>query len=269
MSGSQRQDLVVFSDHTALTPELVNNNKHNTILVSYGNSTAPLWLILALIETQLIGMPLSLNGPHSSTTTIDRSVTKNSVILSSFQHNQAFFTNSLQKLKISSNQYKVVDFLTDFVLNIIGKSKDQIWQYLLASFPEDSKSTIIIEDPQLLLSLISDVNSDEIQQKFITPLSKKCGLLIIVSAIEPFDNLDVTNVNDPDTIQYNRFILGCFYKSLCVLSLKQLETGKASDVTGTLKITRGGQNDNLSKVHVVENEYLYFTHKDVTKLFYR
>ncbi|CCH60508.1 hypothetical protein TBLA_0C07170 [Henningerozyma blattae CBS 6284] len=238
------------------------------MFVSYKESTAPSWLISALIENQIEGVPASLNRGGSM---IDHSISKNTVIISSFVHDQNFFGTSLQKLKINPQRYKFIDFFTNFVVQYLNKPKDQILVSLLNSFPDNSNTeeptTIIIECPELLLFLIPGLTSDELQLNFINPLSKKCGLLIIVSSIESFNN-DGTAM-DKDSIQLNRFILSCFYKSIAVLSLKPLDTGRARDVTGTLKISKGGKSQEILPLQVVENEYLYHTAKDNTKLFFR
>ena len=149
--------------------------------------------------------------------------------------------------------------------HIINKPKLKIFQSLLELFPNDSTSTIILEQPELLFSLVDGLTSDELNELFIKPLAKRCGLLIITTSVDLYQK-DYSMTKD--VTEFMRFINSCFHISIAVLSLQPLETGRAKDITGSLKITRGGATSNHLSTHVVENEYLYLNEKDSTKLFY-
>lgn len=270
MSHPQRQDLTLFSDQSVLPRELLSGDGHHMFLVTSTMATQPLWLINALIETRIKGSPLSLNGSGARGANDQTQDQQTPVIVASFIHEQKFYQQALQKLRINANGYQVVDLLTGFIQKCNDKPRDVVLAELLQQFPTDIQSTIIIEQPELLLSLLDGLTSDELNQKFLQPLRKKCNLLIVASSIDLFQD----NENDPldgsrGAVEYTRFITSLVYTSLVVLNLRALETGRAKDVTGSLMISRGGQAaDNLS-VHVIENEYLYLTEKESTRLFYR
>ncbi|CCD26830.1 Elongator subunit ELP6 NDAI_0I02620 [Naumovozyma dairenensis CBS 421] len=272
MSAVQKQDLTIFSDQSIIPKNLCSNESHNVMLLTSTAATQPLWLINTLVESSIYGHSYSLNSSASSTNTINHNKPINptsSLTIASFAHNKSFYKSSFDRLKINSNSYKILDFLTDFTMNeTLGKPKAKIFENLLKLFPNDTTSTIILEQPEILFSLMGDhLSANELIESFLKPLIKKCGLLIIVTSVELY-KLDYSMTKD--VTELIRFISFCFHVSLTVLSLQPLQTGRAKDITGSLKITRGGATlDHLSgKIHVIENEYLYLNEKDSTKLFY-
>ncbi|QHS75583.1 Elongator subunit ELP6 [Saccharomyces paradoxus] len=274
MSGVQRQDLVLFSDQSVLPAQFFqDSNSHNLFFITHQSSTQPLWLINALIETHILGSPNSLN--ESSLSRLPSSI-RSHAVLASFIHEQSHFMNSLHKLKIPSNNYCVLDFLSDFIVsNILNKPKDKILGDLLAKFSaavqnNPTDTIVVIEQPELLLSLISGLTYSELNNKFITPLLRQCQVLIIVS------NSDVFNIDEYDVPVHSsnlqNFYKSSFIKSMINLNLNPLKTGFARDVTGSLHVCRGGApiaTTSNTSLHVVENEYLYLNEKESTKLFYR
>ncbi|EJS44128.1 elp6p [Saccharomyces arboricola H-6] len=274
MSSVQRQDLVLFSDQSVLPAHFFqDSNFHNLFFVTHRSSTQPLWLINALIEAHVLGSPNSLNEASSSPLS---SSTRSHAVVASFIHEQNHFINSLNKLKIPSNNYHVLDFLSDFVItSILNKPRHKILRDLLAKFsaaiPNAPADTIvIIEQPELLLSLVNGLTYSELNNAFITPLLKQCQILIIVS------NSDIFNIDDFDVSLHSsnlqNFYKSTFIKSMINLNLNPLKTGFAKDVTGSLRVCRGGSpiaTPSNTNLHVVENEYLYLHEKESTKLFYR
>ncbi|AHY76768.1 AQG_2a_G0043920.mRNA.1.CDS.1 [Saccharomyces cerevisiae] len=273
MSSVQRQDLVLFSDQSVLPAHFFqDSNSHNLFFITHQSCTQPLWMINALVETHVLGSPSSLNESSSS---MLPSSTRSHAVLASFIHEQNYFTNSLNKLKIPSNNYNVLDFLSDFIVNNIhNKPRDKILSDVLAKFSaaiqnNPTDTIVIIEQPELLLSLVSGLTCSELNNKFITPLLRQCKVLIIVS------NSDIFNIDEYDASVHSsnlqNFYKSSFIKSMINLNLNPLKTGFAKDVTGSLHVCRGGApiaTSNTS-LHVVENEYLYLNEKESTKLFYR
>lgn len=259
MSNVQKQDLVIFSDNSVISQELCSGNSHDLITITSSPATSSFWLLTALIETRIAGAPFSLN---SASAVIQK--TTSPVTIASFIHNSKYYTDALNRLKIGQEKYHVVDLLTNFVVENITKPRAKVLSDLLETFSQDSSSVIILEQPEVLLTLLDGLSSDELHRKFIIPLIKKCGLLIIST------NTDYSAGGaTKDAVEMSRFVMQCFYKSIAVLSLKPLDTGRATDVTGLFRITRGGAPDAHLSCHIVENEYLYLNQKESTKLFYR
>ncbi|GAV47752.1 hypothetical protein ZYGR_0I00480 [Zygosaccharomyces rouxii] len=256
MSAVQRQDLVVFNDHSVVSDQIFQNGFYHLITITASPFTSPTWLINSLVESQILGRPYSLNADSSAAQGHSRPVT-----VGSFVHEPQLFHNALGRLKVAPQKYKVVDLVTDLVVKSLGKPRSKVYSDILQQFPLQNQSVIVLEQPELLLSLLEGSTSDEIHSQLITPLMKRCSVLILTTSVYD-DSEDATR----DSLEFSRFTLNCIYKSIVVMSLRPLETGRANDVTGTLRITRGGVR---SPVHVVENEYLYLNQKETTRLFYR
>lgn len=251
MSSVQTQELVLFSDGSVFSREICLGNGHNLITITSSPSNSPFWLINALIEARI-------------TAATDSGTTSGPVTVGSFIHSAKPYTDVLNRQKIDANSYRVIDLLTDFVIKNIAKPRAKVLAELLDAFTQVPSSMIVLEQPEILLTLLDGLTSDELHRKFILPLMEKCGILVISTNI----SYSVSGVGR-DSIQFARFASGCLYKSIAVLSLRPLETGRAKDVTGSLRITRGGASSTHLKCHVVENEYLYLNQKDNTRLFYR
>ncbi|CCE61640.1 hypothetical protein TPHA_0A05660 [Tetrapisispora phaffii CBS 4417] len=268
MNTAQKQDLLIFSDHSVISNQMCNGSTHDLILVTHSEATSPTWLLNALVETIVFGVPYSLKAEaNSSQHQVGKSSSRN-VSLCSFVHDLKFVENSLMKLKIDVNQCTFIDCMTNFIVNNIGKSNEVTLKTLVEKFPTNTNGTIFLEQPELLLSLLDDLTSDQLQKMFIIPLMKKCGLLIIASNTG-LVAIDEDHIAAKELTEFKRFFISNMHKALVIMNLKPLDTGRAKDITGTLRITRGGKHNSYDKIHPVENEYLYLTKRDSTKLFYR
>lgn len=267
MASVQRQDLFIFNDQSVLSRDLYTGDSHDMILISSTNASQPLWLIIALVETRLLGNPVSINSSSTNSNNNKVNNLASALTIGSFIHSESHYTNALHKLKVPSNGYKILDFVLDFVMKNHGKPREKILSGLVDLFPDDVSSTIILDQPEMLLSLIDGLTSDELHSKFINPLMRKSGLLIISTSIELYQNEIDTYSNTVN--EFNRFTMLCHYKSLAILALNPLDTGHAKDVSGKLRISRGGVSMDDRSTHVIENEYSYLTEKESTKLFYR
>lgn len=256
MAVVQRQDLVVFSDQSVIPSELYKDGSHTLITITSSRFASPTWLINSLVESQVLGKPFSLNADRSAVNAGSRAVT-----VGSFFQEKRHLASNLAKLKVDPHKYKVVDLMTDMVVKIAGKPRHKVYTDIIQQFPSGPRSVIVLEQPELLLALLDGATSDEIHSKLIKPLISRCNVLIV--AVNNYNDEDDSTA---DSQQFQRFTLSCFYKSTAVMSLRPLDTGRAADVTGTLRISRGGA---FCEVPVQENEYLYLNQKEATRLFYR
>ncbi|SCV02446.1 LAME_0H00716g1_1 [Lachancea meyersii CBS 8951] len=284
MSAVQKQELSLFSDHSVLTKALFQQNEHHVIYVTHKLGTSPSWLMNALIETQVFGSPLSLNESHasavnhaSSRVPVQRSGfssngRRKAATIASWIHDSEFFHTALGKLKIDPASYQIQDYLTDFVLKNHGKPASRVLKSLVEELTstQSQSDLLLLEQPELLMHLLN-VSSDELHLDFINPLARAVPLMVIVSYTESHENPGAEALEHlaHDLIEQIRFQTGCVFKSIAVLGIKPLATGRAKDVTGTLTITRGGAETSHLAIDIAENEYLFHTQKDTTKLFYR
>lgn len=286
--ATQRQDLVLFSDQSII-PTVTEKDPHRLFLITSTHSSGPQWLINALVETHTKGSSYSLNGNKIANSSSSRGTSTypvpnaNKVIIISFVHDEDHYSSSFQRLQINSDQYKVVDCLTDFVQKQIPKymnNKLNLLQSIINQLPNDipnNNCIIILDQPEFLLSLVPGLTSSELWNNLINPIWQKCKILMINNNVDLFKDGILNSTINKTFIEVQRFITICHHKSTVILNLRPLATGHAKDVTGTLRIIRGGvdwfnnnsnSNNSNNTIHVVENEYLYLTEKENTKLFY-
>nr|CAE84404.1 Elp6 protein [Nakaseomyces delphensis] len=261
----QRQDLVIFNDHSVFSKKLLCNGVNTVVVLTSMQATQASWAINVLMESYLFGYPVSLNSEQKSgTLEVDPQAY---VTVASMVHGTSWFQSTFNKLQVNSSHYTIVDMLTDFVKMTNGKSADKILKSLADMFPDKPESSLIVlEQPELLLLLVPNLSADMLSSKFINVLRKKCALLVVNTVT---DSVQVENDTAPAS-EFKRFLQTNIFKSNVVLSLSPLPTGRAKDVTGTLRITRGPKSFEgfIPEIHVVENEYLYLTERETTKLFY-
>ncbi|CEP64020.1 Elongator subunit ELP6 LALA0_S10e00408g [Lachancea lanzarotensis] len=280
MASVQKQELTLFSDHSVLAESLFEKDVHQIILITHKLGTSPIWLVNALVETLVFGAPLTLNESHSGavnrartrTTSQDTNRIRKAVTIASWIHNDEFYHSAFGKLKIDPSNYSINDYLTDFVLKNHGKPASKVLKSIVQELLSAQSQTglLVLEQPELLMHLLN-ISSDELHLDFINPLARAVPLLVVVSYTESYDNpgTEAAEQVPRDTVEQIRFHTGCFFKSIAVLGIKPLATGRAKDITGILTICRGGATTSHLPVDVVENEYLFHTQKDTTKLFYR
>ena len=274
MAESQRQDLVVFSDRSLISKHLFQANEgHFSILITSTQATQPPWLLNGFIETLVTGTPRSLGSTVSN---MDH-VRPHPVTIASLVHDESFFTSALQKLKIDSRSYRVIDLLSNFVLKNHGKPVDKILADIVNLFPnEPQSSTIILEQPELLLSLLEGLDSKELRSQLILPLRRRCKLLVVNVSVDYFHySADDERYNEEpldQVVELRRFFMNLMYDSIVVLGLRPLDTGFSREVTGKLSISKGGKrlrDISDEDLHVVENELFYLCDKDSVRLFYK
>ena len=67
----------------------------------------------------------------------------------------------------------------------------------------------------------------------------------------------------PLEVEHAAFVTGLIYQAYLVMSTRLLSTGGARDVSGVLRVSRGGSVDDLEdKVEVEEKEVLYLVGGD-------
>ncbi|ANB12395.1 Elongator subunit ELP6 [Sugiyamaella lignohabitans] len=122
------------------------------------------------------------------------------------------------------------------------------------------KPLIIIEEPDVLLA--TGLYTWDQVSRFIYDLRQLSSQTFV------FANADEPLIQPVSPIGENqvKFLTQLIHTSSLLISLRPFETGRADDVTGIFRITRGPRV-NETKV-VVENEYLYHV-SDTVKLMYR
>lgn len=86
-----------------------------------------------------------------------------------------------------------------------------------------------------------------------TNTQKVHASIITVAADEPLIASQTTTLEK----EHATFVLSLAHEAEAVLSLRMLDTGTAKDVSGVVRITRGGAWDSLESGRLEEHEYLY------------
>lgn len=69
----------------------------------------------------------------------------------------------------------------------------------------------------------------------------------------------------PLEIEHSAFVIGSAHRAQMVMQLRNLETGVARDVSGVLRVSKGGawgRDDDDAQSHWEEKEVLYFVQRD-------
>ncbi|OEJ86378.1 Elongator complex protein 6 [Hanseniaspora osmophila] len=261
----QKQDLIVFQDFSILP----NNNLKNLVLLTYSLGTSPAWLIQALLEAVIFGEALSLNERSGERAGFSNDINSNDtgITLASFVHNQDYMEKHIfNKLKVqktkSEKELKMVDLTTSLQIEKLSLIVEKIIEN------SNNTKTLILEQPEILLATMSSLDANALNQQLVDPLFEAFDTVVVVSNLDFYSPFPRSSKD----LQFNKFVQNVFYKSLVNLNIKPLSTGRANDVTGTLSIVKGGDsgvNTNDKSQNVVENEYLFFTQRETTKLFYR
>lgn len=166
-------------------------------------------------------------------------------------------SDKLFKVGINSFQSLDITELQNFIMkSVVGnqsvKNKDQ-------ARVDPASCHIILENIDILLTAGS--SAEKILNLIHNLQSISAHIQIICNADSPLVTPG-SNLSSNHGLLINHLI----HRSSLVVSLRPLETGRADDVTGVFRITRGPK---LSPLQVVENEYLYFVTSDNVRIIHR
>lgn len=132
-----------------------------------------------------------------------------------------------------------------------------------ASSEEKNKVLLILDYPSLLLSTTPSVTSTALSTLLLTLRSHPSlhSTLLTTPADGPFlsaSSPDVNTTPTPIESETAAFTVQQAHSARSVLSVRELDTGAARDVSGVLRVTRGGKSDE----EVKEWEGLYLVGRD-------
>ncbi|KAK3489157.1 uncharacterized protein B0T23DRAFT_445413 [Neurospora hispaniola] len=119
---------------------------------------------------------------------------------------------------------------------------------------KNKKVVLVIDQLDFLLAATSDGNglvSSALQDLVLDLREKSHATILTLSADDPLITSQVTTL-DKD---HASFVLSLAHEAEMVVSLRLLDTGIAKDVSGVVRITRGG--DSGGEKQIEEKEYLY------------
>lgn len=187
------------------------------------------------------------------------------VLLVSFVDHSATHRRGLKRMGFdNSSHLDILDLSTK--LYSVGQSfqptsLDVLKSEIMAKIKPDNQTTLILESPDFLLA--SNHHEWSSLTTMITSLRKLSHNMYI------FCNADTPLISGDTVVSRSQaqFLIQIMHSSYLSLSLRPLDTGRAEDVTGVLRVVRGPKIDQ--SVMVQESEYLYLVGDTTTKLFYR
>lgn len=254
-----KQDLVFYTDGSLVPPE-----PHSSIsIISHVQGTAPTWLVNTLIENALVGSASGINHELKR-----HSDPQNDVLFVSFSNNKTLYSRGCKKNGIdleNAANFTFLDMFTDLFTKHIGQTSREadiaavfevIEKQLDALRPKNC--VLFIESPEILLSATS-VSSSTVLFPLLKLSQKASQVFVIVPQDKLLVDLAVSDPLDP-VFRVSDFLAKLHYRTSLNVHLQPLSTGRASDITGCLTVSRGSVP--CEKLQVAEKEYIFHVTKE-------
>ncbi|KAL4783047.1 hypothetical protein BJX76DRAFT_271006 [Aspergillus varians] len=171
----------------------------------------------------------------------------------------------VKRLHLSGNGIAAIDSLERDVAEVINQLK--------ASSPgEDGEEVLLIVDqPDLLLAATGPskgIGATEMGEWIIGLQQAATATVVTISADSPLiHNASVSahQAATPLETEHAAFAVGLAHRAEMVIQLRNLETGAARDVSGVLRVSKGGawgHKGNTGEESWEEKEVLYFVQRD-------
>jgi elongator complex protein 6 len=142
--------------------------------------------------------------------------------------------------------------------SIPRKPAIESWHELISTAARTLKSQqdiiLILDSPDLLLG-IEGIPADALLCLVLELRSLAKSTVILTSSdIFPFIDGSLPSALQ---IEQQQFLVSLIHQADYVLSSRTLDTGQASDVSGVLRVTRGGHVSTSEESQAIDKEYLY------------
>lgn len=209
-----------------------------------------------LVESGTFGVVTCTNETNGSWLLIQflkRLSRHSKVLLVSCINDRDFYVQSLKRQGVNASANPNIN-----VVSVLGEKPD--FKRLLDATTPDT--IVILENIDLWVAG-GLVDVQEVA-KFVTQMQLGSkSVLCLLQADFP-----LIDPNEPSMLTTNHTNLGVqlLHQAHYVLTLRPLPTGRADDVTGRLRVSRGPKSCFLEGVTVDEREYLYFIKGDQVKI---
>lgn len=208
-------------------------------------SATPAWLILRFLAA--LTSSATKSRPQDAVIS-DAQATDSHVTLISWLHNPTFWLESGKKLPINFRMIKLLNYLNEATPVSLAALVDAVIASIPSTAATISSDTLIIDGLDFLLASTSHPAHDLLS--LLSTLRQKFSRVIItVQADAPFLHAQ----NTPLEVACAMFATSLAHQADMVMSLRELETGAAKDVSGILRVANGGQGDGVK-----EKECLYY-----------
>ena len=204
---------------------------------------SPSWVILGFLAAVTDGASRSQSIDAVAAASAPIS---NSVALTSWLHDPAFWRESGRKLPINFSKINLLNYLNEPLpasLAVLAKEINSS----IPSTVAPASTTLIVDGLDFLLASTSHTAQELLG--LLSSLRQSFGRVIITAQADaPFLHVQGT----PLEVSHAAFVTSLAHQAETVMSLRELETGAAKDVSGILRVTQGGQGDDVE-----QNECLY------------
>ncbi|RAK96534.1 uncharacterized protein BO80DRAFT_468465 [Aspergillus ibericus CBS 121593] len=174
----------------------------------------------------------------------------------------------VKRLRLSGNGPAALDALEKDIAAVINGVRTPT----PGDGQEDPEVLLVLDQPDLLLAATGPskgIGATEMGDWVMGLQQYAHATVLTVSADSPLIHNASTFAHQPSTpleTEHAAFAIGTAHRAHMVMQLRNLETGAARDVSGVLRVSKGGawgQNDSTEgDSHWEEKEVLYFVQRD-------
>ncbi|CAI7570695.1 unnamed protein product [Penicillium crustosum] len=165
-----------------------------------------------------------------------------------------------KKLHFSGRGLASLDALEKDILSVIEQQK--------SSMEDGDELLLIIDQPDLLLAATGPsmgIGATEMSE-WITALQQHAHATVLTLATDAplIHNASPSGeqLATPIETEHAALVIGLAHRARSVMQLRTLDTGAAKDVSGVLRISRGGGLNTSEEESLEEREALYFIQRD-------
>ncbi|KAL3436745.1 hypothetical protein BDV09DRAFT_37488 [Aspergillus tetrazonus] len=176
-------------------------------------------------------------------------------------------TDPVKRLHFSGNGVAALDALEKDVTTVI----DQLRAPRPGEDGEESEVLLVVDQPDLLLAATGPnkgIGATEMAEWIMGLQQVATATIVTVSVDSPLihnASAFAHQAATPLETEHAAFAVGLAHRSEMVMQLRNLETGAARDVSGVLRVSKGGawgQRENAGEESWEEKEVLYFVQRD-------
>lgn len=268
--STQKQDLVLFSDNSILSEDILSLEEPHLSVISSSQGTSPSWLINSLVENALVGTASQVNRDL-----LQRRANRTNTIVISFSRPLESYVKGCKRMGLdlgSEKNFEFIDCFSDLFSTHITNPNDSVSQVdklfsqILDQINKSGhRKVIFLEAPEILLSATNISSYDML--KYCFHINKLCTQLFVISACDSPQIVSVlASLPKNPVYKITDFLIKLYHRSSLNISLQSLTTGRTDDITGRLTITRGCipyiNIPELQYTFVREQEYVYYLHKE-------
>ncbi|KAL4906858.1 hypothetical protein BDW74DRAFT_128667 [Aspergillus multicolor] len=175
-------------------------------------------------------------------------------------------TGPVKRLHLSGNGAAAIDAMERDITAVIN-------QLMAAGQGEEEESEVllVVDQPDLLLAATGPskgIGATELAEWIMGLQQAATATVVTLSADSPLihnASASAHHISTPLETEHAAFAIGLAHRAEMVMQLRDLETGAARDVSGVLRISKGGawgQRDGAGQENWEEKEVLYFVQRD-------